>query len=423
MSILKPLCGLDDELAANLESFARIEGVSHEVILSVADPNDPALAVVSLVRAKHPLALFRVVTGGVFAPEPKNRKVERLIAGARAARGEILLISDSNVRVEPDDIARTVALFADPRVGCVSNVFRAEGARSLGARIEALHLLMFVAPGAAVAALFGVPCVVGKSMALRRTTLEAIGGFERFIRILAEDQAIAIAVKRAGWQIALSPVIVRNVVVRRSVCTALARQVRWNKIRYSFSRFAYMAELLVNPLPLAMLAALVAWLAVPDQTAETTTLAVATTLVRIGQAATLADLLGYTRRRDALLAPVQDLMQFWTQFAPLLSNRVEWRGAEVRLGRGTELCGARVGAPRGNGLWPLRAAKRRPRESQVMCRYRGTVTAGGRYHHRHGALRDERRDPVHARADQRGAGDREQPGPDDLTRNAPAHRG
>lgn len=345
VSILKPLCGLDDELEANLESFARIEGIRHEVILSVADPNDPALAVVSLVRAKYPLAPIRVVTGGVFAPEPKNRKVERLIAAASDARGEILLISDSNVRVEPDDVARTVALFCDPRTGCVSNVFRGEGARSFGAHIEALHLLTFVAPGAAIAAAFGVPCVVGKSMALRRTTLEAIGGFERFIRILAEDQAIAIAVKRAGWRIALSPVVVRNVVVRRSLRAALARQVRWNKIRYSFSRSCYMAEVLVNPLPLAILAAIAASITTPALAAETMTFALTTALVRVGQAARLAGLLGYARRRDALLAPLQDLLQFWAQFAPLFSNRVEWRGAEVRLARGTELRTARVRGP------------------------------------------------------------------------------
>ena len=342
VSILKPLCGLDDELEANLESFARIEGVQHELIFSVADPNDPALAVLARIRARYPAAPIRVVTGGVLAPEPKNRKVERLIAAARESRGEILLIADSNVRIEPGDVARTIAHFADPRVGCVSNIFCGEGARSFGARIEAMHLLTFVAPGAALAALFDVPCVVGKSMALRRTTLEAIGGFERFIRILAEDQAIAVAVRRAGWRIALSPVVVRNVVVRRSLRTALARQVRGNKIRYSFSRFEYLAEILVNPLPLAILAALASAIAAPELSAETTTLAATTALLRVGQAATLADLLGYARRRDALLAPLQDLLQFWTQFAPLLSNRVEWRGAEVRLGRGTELRGARV---------------------------------------------------------------------------------
>ena len=342
VSILKPLCGLDDELEANLESFARVEGVTFELIASAADPADPAVAVFDRVRARHPGAPFRLVVGGAVAGDPKNRKVERLIFAAREARGKILLISDSNVRVGRDDVARTVGAFANRRVGCVSNLFRAEGARSFGARIEALHLLTFVAPGAAIASLFGVPCVVGKSMALRRETLEEIGGFERFLRILAEDQAIAIAVRRAGWDIALSPVVVRNIVVTRRLRAALARQVRWNRIRWSFSRVEYLAEFLVNPFPLSLLAALLAPLLAPELLAETAALCASVALARVGMAATLAGRLRYERRADALLVPIQDLLQFWAQFAPLVSNRVEWRGARVRLGRGTELVEARA---------------------------------------------------------------------------------
>jgi ceramide glucosyltransferase len=338
VSILKPLCGLDDELEENLESFARLEGVTYELIASIADPADPAIAVFERVRSRYPEAPFRLVTGGTFGPDPKNRKVERLIFAAREARGEILLVSDSNVRVEPGDVARTVAHFADPAVGCVSNVFRGEGARSFGARIEAMHLLTFVAPGAAIASLFDVPCVVGKSMALRRSTLDGIGGFERFIRILAEDQAIGLAVRRAGWRVALSPVVVRNVVVKRRLRTALARQVRWNRIRWSFSRPEYLAELLVNPFPLAMLAAAAAPFAAPELSEEMLTLALSTAFIRVAQAATLAQLLSCRERAgDALLAPLQDVLQFGAQFAPLLSRQVEWRGVRVRLGRGTEL--------------------------------------------------------------------------------------
>lgn len=340
VSILKPLCGLDDELEANLESFATIEGVRFELIASVADPSDPAIAVFERVRSRNPDARLRLVIGGSSGAEPKNRKVERLIAAARVACGDILFVSDSNVRIAPDDIAATIAHFADQRVGCVSNLFRGEGGRSFGARIEAMHLRTFVAPGAALAALFGIPCVVGKSMALRRETLDAIGGFERFIRVLAEDQAIAIAVRRAGWRIALSPVVVRNVVVDRRLRSALARQVRWNRIRWSFSRIEYLAEFLVNPLPLALSAAIVAWVSAPRFVTATAILSLATLLARVGQAVTLAALLGHPKRTDALLAPLQDLLQFWAQFAPFLSDRVEWRGAKVRLGRGTELGGA-----------------------------------------------------------------------------------
>jgi glycosyl transferase family 21 len=107
-------------------------------------------------------------------------------------------------------------------VGCVSNLFVASGAQNFGGVIESLHLLTFVAPGAALAAAAGVPCVVGKSMAISR---RAIGGFEAFRHVLAEDQAIGVATKNAGVEVVVSPVVVRNVVVRRTIRRALGRQI------------------------------------------------------------------------------------------------------------------------------------------------------------------------------------------------------
>ena len=198
VSILKPVCGLDDELEENLVSFTNVRGVRHEVILSVADANDRALAVIERVRAAHPQAPFRVVLGGDPRLEQGNRKVARLIAAASEASGDLLFISDSNVRTEPDDIARTIAAFDDPRVGCVSNLFTGAGTETVGASIEALHLLSFVVPGNVLAAAARVPCVVGKSMAISRQALEAVGGFEAFANVLAEDQALGLAVKGAG---------------------------------------------------------------------------------------------------------------------------------------------------------------------------------------------------------------------------------
>ncbi len=108
------------------------------------------------------------------------------------------MISDSNVRVVPDDVADTIAAFADPSVGCVSNVFTGAGASSFGASIESLHLLGFVVPGAVLAASAGVPCVVGKSMAITRHALAAIGGFESCLRVQAEDKANGMGGRRAG---------------------------------------------------------------------------------------------------------------------------------------------------------------------------------------------------------------------------------
>jgi len=323
VSILKPVCGLDDELEENLVSFTSLTGISYEVIISAEEWDDPALEVVRRVMRAYPFAPFRVVVDAGSQTGVVNRKVERLIAAARVARGEVLFISDSNVRVERDALARTVAAFADPRVGCVSNLFTGSGARTFGATIESLHLLGFVVPGAVLASAARVPCVVGKSMAIRRGALEAIGGFEPFRRVLAEDQAIGLAVKEAGYEVVLSPVVVRNVVVERSVRRAVDRQIRWNKIRYSFSHRLYACELLLNPLPFAIFA--------PK-------LLLAVLVARCVQFAILnrATRAGMTWKQLAAV-PMLDLLMFYAWFVPFFSNEITWRGYRARIGRDTEM--------------------------------------------------------------------------------------
>src|SRR5882724_5774992 len=128
VSILKPVCGLDDELEENLVSFTRLRGIRHEVIVSAEEWDDPAVEIVQRVMRDYPSAPFRLVVDAGSRVGVVNRKVERLIAAERAASGDILLISDSNVRVEPDDLATTLAAFDDPRVGLVSNLFTGIGA-------------------------------------------------------------------------------------------------------------------------------------------------------------------------------------------------------------------------------------------------------------------------------------------------------
>jgi ceramide glucosyltransferase len=338
LSILKPLRGIDDGLEENLASFASLEGVDYEVVLSVADPKDPAVAAVARVRERFPRAPFVLVVGG--APEGRigNPKVERLVAAARVARGDLFLVSDSNVRVAPGDIARTVALFDDPSVGCVSNLFVGSGARDLGAVVESLHLLTFVVPGNILAAWSGTPCVVGKSMALPRAVHDAIGGFAAFGDVLAEDQAIGLAVRDAGFRVVLSPVVVENVVERRTIARALDRQVRWGKIRYAFSKALFAGEILLNPVPVALLAALFAVPGGPPWAGPLTSLAAVTLLLRLLQASLLGRLceapLGPV---DLLAMPLKDLLQLWTQLVPFFSKEVVWHGHRARIGPGTVL--------------------------------------------------------------------------------------
>jgi ceramide glucosyltransferase len=335
VSILKPLCGLEDQLEENLISFASLPS-SYEVILSIANPNDSALTVVRKVVERFPQSPFVVVVGGITPELAANPKVERLIAASRIARGEIFFISDANIRVSPENLARTVSLLEDKSIGGVSNLFIAEGVRSFGAVIESLYLLTFVLPGTLLAYAVGTTCVVGKSMAITREVWDRIGGFEAFANMLAEDQAIGLAVKAAGYRWAISTEVVRNVIVERTLRTALGRQLRWGKIRYSFSKLLYVAEFLTNPVPLATLAAISTAFFNPDWFNQVFAFACCLLVARCLQAGILSRItttnLSYLQ---ILLTPIQDLLQFLVQFLPFFSREVKWKEHHVRLGPGT----------------------------------------------------------------------------------------
>jgi ceramide glucosyltransferase len=331
VSILKPVSGLEDGLEDNLQSFAQLRGIRYEIIISIADESDPAIEIVKRVLVCFPKGAAHLLVGR--GRKVANPKVERLIAAAKVARGDILFVSDSNVRVSPDDIARTVREFEDEEVGCVSNVFIGEGARTLGALLESLYLLIFVLPGNALAAWAGVPCVVGKSMALSRRVYEKLGGFEAFGQLLAEDQSIAVATKKAGYKVVLSPIVVRNIIEKRSVRQVIQRQVRWGKLRYSFSKPLYSIELVLNPVPLIVLACLASKIFSPKYFPALLACAVFTIAHRLCQSLVLMRSSG-TRvsKLSVLLVPVQDMIQAAAQVVPYVSKEVNWRGFRTRLG-------------------------------------------------------------------------------------------
>ena len=146
----------------------------------------------------------------------------------------------------------------------------------------------------------------------------------------------------AGYRWALSPVVVSNIIIDHSLGQALNRQLRWGKIRYAFSRALYTAEFIANPLPLALLACMFAMLFKPQSTTAVAAFTLGTALIRCLQASILARAvraeLPWPR---ALLTPLQDTLQFCSQFVPFFSNEVNWRNHFARLGRGTVMLPSR----------------------------------------------------------------------------------
>lgn len=324
VTVIKPLCGLDDDLERNLVSFFRLDHEPLQLVFGAADPDDPALALVRRIARRHPDRDATIVTGTNHdAPNPKVGLQERLLPHARH---DVILLSDSNVRIAPDEVGRVLPAFDDPRVGLAYQAVAGIGEESLPAAIENLHyndLAGVLAVGATL--LTGQHAVNGKGEWIRREALAAIGGIRSVRDNAADDSALARLVTAAGWRVRLSPVPVRIVHRTWSWRGLWQRHVRHAACRIRIAPAAYPLELLLNPLPWAAALLATPWAA----------LAPALLLARLLLEASAARILrgSWPSLRHAALIPLKDAVYLAGWFAPLAVRHVQWRGRKYRLVR------------------------------------------------------------------------------------------
>ncbi len=327
VSILKPLCGLDERLEESLESFFRLDYARYEIVFSFASDRDPAYPVARRVADRHP----RVPTSFVFDARDAggNAKVDRLAAALGRARHRLVLSADGNVVVRPDFLARAVSPFADPRVGLVSHLFAATGAESVASRLEALYLNGCLQPGiAAVSSVLRMPCVVGKSILVSRTALEVIGGFPALQNYLAEDYLLGREVRRAGYRVVLSADVLDTVEVRKSARAVWGRHRRWAMMRRRLGGALYLGEMFSGPLPWAIAAAL----------AGATVPAAILLALRYAAEGAVASRAGRPLSpRDWALLGARDLGAAAVYVAGLTGRAVSWRGRPLVIGRDTRI--------------------------------------------------------------------------------------
>ena len=340
VSILKPLRGIDDNLFDNLSSFCTQDYPEYELLFSLQDYNDPAYKVAKKVKEKYPTRDITIIVERCNAG--LNPKVNNLIPSYRKARHPYVLISDSNVMVGQDYLREIVRHTGDPKVGLVSNMIRGVGGRSIGAILENLHLNSFILGSVSFLDRFlGMPCVIGKSMLMRKNDLEAMGGLEAFKDILAEDFIIGREMHRSGKMVVLSNYLISNVNEFWGIRRFLNRHTRWGKLRWRIGGIRYFSELLVNPVFFATLPAIV------DGPSRTTlSFAALIGLIKI-----LGDsIIGrsietqrsvHTGNQQSpltyLIVPLKDIIIGVVWFIPLVSATVVWRGNRYLIGKDSRL--------------------------------------------------------------------------------------
>jgi ceramide glucosyltransferase len=332
ISILKPLRGLEDNLFGNLESFCIQDYPEYEVIFSLQDENDPAYKVVRKVKEKFADKPISIVIERCH--HGFNPKVNNLFSAYQHSKYPTILISDSNVLVDPYYLRTIAKPMDDPDVGLVCNLIKGIGGKTIGSIFENLHLNSFILGNICFLDKYlRIPCVVGKSMLMRKSDLEAIGGLGSVKDILAEDHFIGERIRGQKQRVVISNYLIHNVNEYWNLQKFINRHVRWGKMRWKIGGMNYLLELTINPVFIAFLPLLLL-----GPTEKTLSMLTLVCLMKI----TGDFYLGRTIARPVhpffyLLSPIKDLLIGLIWFVPFADDTVVWRGNRYLMGKDTRL--------------------------------------------------------------------------------------
>ena len=332
LTLLKPLHGDEPGLAANLATFFEQDYPEYEILFCARSEADAGLETARRVAARYPQIPARFFsTGG--EPDYINAKVASLEKMEAAAANQILVISDSDVRVGPDYLRAVALPFADAAVGAMCCPYRGVAAEGgLWARLEAVGMSVEMTAGVLVArAMEGMQFVLGPTMAFRRETIRRMGGFGVTADYCADDFVLGNETHKLGQTVALSHHAIDHMVLNSTLAASLLHQVRWMKsTRFSRPK-GHFGTALTFSVPFGLLGwAAAAWMGHPWwglalvgwSVATRWALAVAVGRMVVGDPSWLGLLVLY---------PVRDLMGFGFWAASYLGRRVLWRGRVFEL--------------------------------------------------------------------------------------------
>lgn len=342
VTVLKPVCGLEKGLEENLHSVCRQDYPCYQVVLSVQDPADAAVPLLERIQEQYGRELVTVVVDEVRAG--LNGKINNMLGGIKAARHDVLVISDSDVNLRPDYLRAIVSPLAHEDVGAVCTLFRATRADTWFEQLELLNINADFIPSVVFAHFTGASgFCLGPSIALRRSTLDAIGGFESLADYLVEDYEIGRRVWSSGERMLLVPYVIDKIVDLDSLAGWWQHQVYWDQNTRSARPVAFFATIVTRAVPFALIYAA---LARGFDATGTAVLAASVALRVLSGAGTVWGL----RDREGLAAiwllPLRDVAGLVSFALAFTKRTVIWRGQKFVLTRHGRLASAGEPVPR-----------------------------------------------------------------------------
>jgi ceramide glucosyltransferase len=329
VSLLVPLRGEEHDLEGNLRAFAMQDYPVCQLVLGVASADDRALAIAQRVAAALPDRNIEINVGEVRSA--RNPKIANVLSMMRIVRHKVLILADSDTRVDPAYVHSVTAPLHQPSVGAVTCLFAGVPAGTFSARLGAMFINEQFIPSVLVNSLFGPPrhCL-GPTNAVRSTVLAAIGGFEALATHLADDFMLGNYIAARGLRVVFSRYVVRTIVSDSSLAKLWDHELRWHRTIRAVQPAGYAGMFLTYPVPLALLAFLLA-----PRPKRGVALFVAA-FARIVLQRLSARAFGVASGSAWLVLP-RDLLGIAVWAFGLTGSAVRWRDAQLRIEAGDTL--------------------------------------------------------------------------------------
>jgi ceramide glucosyltransferase len=333
LTLIKPVKGLEQELAENLRSFFEQEYPAPvQIVFSSTEPDDPAIDLAKRLATEYPKTdVAFTVSDPAFGLNPKVANMQGALA---LARYDTVLQTDANMRFKPGFLKRLVSEFVGEEASLLGCLVGGVGERTAWAALENLQLTAYLGPAMCGSKLVGTTCIVCKTMLFRRSELEQLGGFALVKDLLCEDHVLGQTYCEAGKKVVLSPLMAENINVRMPLKSFFKRHARWLKMTAIIHKGGFVGQLLLNPLPFALLA----WVTSGFKWPLFILVAVFVLLKTLADALLVKRMRGHGMRPVYwCLSPVRDLAAAAIWLYALFSRTTEWRGKHFRLGPKTRI--------------------------------------------------------------------------------------
>jgi ceramide glucosyltransferase len=255
ISNLKPVRGLDPEAYENYASFCRQDYPNYELIFCVGDRNDPAVPVLEQLIRDFPERRIRLLFGS--GRSAINDKVAKLVRMVNEAENEFLVISDSDVRVEPNYLRTVVAPLSDPEVGCVTCFYVSIHDETLAQHLQSIGMYSDFYPGILVARqLDGIKFTLGPTIVTTRAHLAGFGGYEAIENKPADDLLVGRLIAQQGLKVELLPYAVQTVPDYDSPRALFSKRLRWMTVMRHMRPWGHVGLAFTQGLPWCLAVAL-----------------------------------------------------------------------------------------------------------------------------------------------------------------------